>query len=59
MNALAAELVDAFRLAHEHDLELLAVRVVVDVLGDAFVNQVVLYGDVDCYARFQVDDVVA
>ena len=59
MDALAAKLVNAFRLAHKHDLELLAVRVVVDVFGDAFINQVVLDRDVDCDAGFQVDNVVA
>ena len=30
---LRAELVDTFRLAHKHNLQLVAIRIVVDVLG--------------------------
>lgn len=51
MNAFASELINAFRLAHEHNLELLAVRVVIDVLGNTLIDLVVLNGDVDSDAR--------
>ena len=37
-NALCAKLVDTLRLTHEHDLELLPVRVVVDVLRELLVD---------------------
>jgi len=47
VHAFRAELVDALLLSHKHNLELLAVRVVVDVLGEALVNLVVFDGDVD------------
>lgn len=58
-HTLAAELVNALRLTHEHDLELLAVRVVIDVLRDLFVDLVVLHRNVHGDARLQIDDVVA
>jgi len=57
-NALCSELVDALGFTHEHDLELLAVGVVVDVLSKALVNSIVLHGDVDGNARLKVDDVL-
>jgi len=57
-DTLGAELVDALALAHEHDLELLSVRVVIDVLGKLLVNAIVLDRDVDRDARLQVDDVL-
>ena len=49
-DALGAELIDTFGLTHEHDLKLLAVRVIVYVLRKLLVNWVVLHGDVDGYA---------
>ena len=52
-----AELVDTFRLAHEHDLELLAVWVVIDVLRQLFVRWAVLNRDVDGDASLEVNDV--
>ena len=58
-DTLGAELVDALGLAHEHDFQLLAVGVVVDVLRQLLVDHVVLHGDVDGNARLQVDDVLA
>ena len=58
-HTLAAKLVDAFALTHKHDLELLAVRVVIDVLSDFFVDLVILNGDVDSDTRFKINDVVA
>ena len=48
MDTLAAELVDALRLAHEHDFEFLAIRVIVYVVSDASVDHIVLDRDVDC-----------
>ena len=46
-HALGAELVSALGLAHEHDLELLTVRVVVDVLRKFLVDGVIFDRDVD------------
>ena len=57
-DALGAELVNTFALTHEHDLELLSVRVVVDVFGKLLVDAIVLDRDVDRDARLQVDDVL-
>lgn len=59
MDASAAELVDAFRFAHEHDFKFVSVRVVVDVLADPLVDEVVLDRDVDCNSGLEVYDVVA
>jgi len=44
---LATELVDTLTLTHEHDFQLLAVRVVVYVLSYALIDNIILYGDVD------------
>jgi hypothetical protein len=51
VDAFAAELVDALRLTHEHDLEFLTIRVIVDVVSDASVDHIVLNGDIDCNTR--------
>ena len=58
-DALGAELVDTFAFSHEHDLELLPVWIVVNVLGKLFVDSVVLDGDVDRDARLQIDNVLS
>lgn len=58
MHTLGTELVDTIGLTHEHDLELLSIRVVVDVLGETLVNLVVLHGDVDSNTSLQVNDVL-
>jgi len=58
LDSLAAELVDTLTLTHEHDLQLLAVGVVVDVLSNALVDLVVLDWNVHSNTRFQVNDVV-
>mmetsp|Transcript_885 Transcript_885/g.1361 ORF Transcript_885/g.1361 Transcript_885/m.1361 type:complete len:201 (+) Transcript_885:250-852(+) len=58
-DALAAELVHAVALTHEHDLQLLSVRVVVNILSELLVDRVVLDGNVDRNARLQIDDVLA
>ena len=52
------ELVDALRLSHEHDLQLLAIRVVVDILRKVSVDRVSLDRDVDSDARLHVQDVL-
>ena len=57
-HSLAAELVNALTLAHEHNLQLLALWVVVDVLSNLLVDLIVLYRDVHRDSRLQVDDVV-
>ena len=55
---LRSELIDSLRLAHEHDLELLTVWVVVDVLCEFLINRVTFHWDIDGNARFQIDDVL-
>jgi len=57
-NPLGAELVNSLRFTHEHDFEFLAVRVVIDILGELFVCWVVFDGNVDCNAGLQIDDVL-
>ena len=44
----SAKLVDTLGLSHEHNLELLSFRIVVDVLGKFHVNLVSLHRNVDC-----------
>lgn len=56
-HAFRAELIDTGWLSHKHNLKLLAVRVVVDVLRQLLVHDTVLYGDVHCDAGLQVNDV--
>ena len=58
-NSLRSKLVDTLRLTHEHDLELLAIGVVVDVLRQLLVDDIALHWDVDCDARLEVNDVLA
>ena len=55
---LLPKLVHALRLAHEHDLQLLAVRVVVDILGQLVVDGGAFDGDVDGNACLQINDVL-
>jgi hypothetical protein len=57
LNTLGSELVDTGAFAHEHDLELGSVRVVVDVLSDLHVNGIVTDGHVDCETGLKLDDV--
>ena len=57
-NSAGAKLIDACGFAHEHDLEFGAVREVVDVFSQFFVNDVILYRNVDGNARFKVNDVL-
>ena len=58
VDLLRAKLIDTRGLTHEHDLKLLAVRVVVDVLSQFLVDRVVLDWDVDSDTRLKVDDVL-
>ena len=57
VDLLGSELVDALRLTHEHDLQLAALRVVVDVLREKFVCTVIFDGDIDRDPGLEVDDV--
>jgi len=57
-HTLLTELIDTLRLAHEHDLELVAVGEVVDVVAERHIDLVLLDGDVDSDAALQVDDVL-
>ena len=47
VDSLGSELVDALGLSHEHNLELLAVGIVVDILSQLLVDSIVLNGNVD------------
>ena len=57
-NPLGAELVNSLRFTHEHDFEFLAIRVVIDILGELFVSWIVFDGNVDRNAGLQIDDVL-
>jgi len=57
-DSLGTELVNTVGLSHEHDLQLLSVGEVVDVLGKSDVNGVSLDWDVDGDAGLQVNDVL-
>ena len=57
-DTLGSELVNTLGLTHEHDLELLAVGVVVDVLSKTLVYRIVLHRDVDSDARLEINDVL-
>ena len=46
-DALAPELVNTFRLAHEHNFELVAIGIVVDVLGQSSISLVISHWDVN------------
>ena len=56
-DTLRAELVDALGFAHEHDLELLTIWVVVNVLCQLFISSVTLSRNVDSDPRLEIDDV--
>ena len=47
-DALCTKLVNSLRLTHEHDLELLAVGVVIDVLRQFLIDRRALHRNVDC-----------
>ena len=55
--AARTEIVHSLRLSDEHELELLFVRVVIDILGKNLVNLVFAHGDVVRETAFNVHDV--
>ena len=54
----SSELIDSLGLTHKHYLELLTVRVIVDILGQLLVNWIVLDWNIYGNSRFQIDDVL-
>ena len=56
-DALRAKLIDAFRFTHKHDLEFLAVRIIVDILCKLFVNRVSFGWDIDRNPGFKINDI--
>lgn len=58
IDAFRAELVDAGAVAEEHDLQLVAVRVVVDELRHFHIDRVVAARHVDGHTSLELDDVV-
>lgn len=56
--SLGAELVYAFGLAHEHDLQLLSLGVVIDELGEFAIDWVLSYWNVDGNSLLEVNDVL-
>jgi len=57
-DTLGTELIDTITLSHKHDLKLLSIGEVVDILSKSFVDGVALDRDVDGDAGLQVDDVL-
>ena len=57
-DSLGTELVNTIGLSHEHDLQLLSVGEVVDVLGKSDINGVSLDRNVNGDAGLQVNDVL-
>ena len=57
-NALGTELVDTLLLSHEHDLQLITVRVVVDVLCQLLVDHIALLWDVYSDTCLKIDNVL-
>ena len=52
-------MVNTLGLTHEHNLQFLTIRIIVDVLGKLFVDRIVLHRDIDGDAGLEVDDVLA
>lgn len=50
-DALGTKLVDTLTFTHKHNLQLLALRVVVNVLSDLLIDLVILDGDVNSNSR--------
>ena len=51
-----SELIHSFRLSHEHNLQLLLVRVVIDILSKLSINGIVFDRDVHCDPLFDIDN---
>ena len=58
-DAFGAKLINAFLLSHEHNLQFLAIRVVVNIFGQFLINHVALDWDIDSNSALEVDDVLA
>jgi len=58
LHAFLAELINSSRLTKEHDLELVAVGVVVNKVCEFLIGLVILKWNVDGYLRLQVHAVV-
>ena len=54
---LRAKFIHTLTVSHKHYLQFISVRVIVDKFGHFKVNGVVLDRHVDCYTRFEVNDV--
>lgn len=53
-----SELVNPLTLAHEHNLELLSIRVVINILGKSAIDLVITHRYVHRNPRFQIHDVL-
>ena len=58
VDALRSKRIYTILLAHKHDLKLVAVGEVVDVLCQFHVDSIIAHGYVDCYSSLQVNDIV-
>ena len=58
IDLLRAKGIDALALSHEHDFQLVPVRIVVDELGHLLIDRIILEWNVDCNSCLQVYDVV-
>ena len=57
-DTLAPELVNTLRLTHEHDFELGAIGVVVDVLSQSAVSLIVFYRDVNSDPALEIQSIL-
>ena len=53
-NAFGTELIDAFLLSNEHNLQLVSIRVVIDEISELFIDRVALDWDVNCNLGFKI-----
>ena len=52
-----AKFVHSSRLSQEHYLKLLSIRIVIDILGELFVDRVIINRDIDSNPRLKLHDV--
>jgi hypothetical protein len=52
-----AELVDAFRLTHKHDLEFLTVREIVDIFSQLLIHRIPLHRYIHSNPRLQINNI--